>query len=54
MQATIDLDNNASARSAHRVLQSRVDRAKTGAHRYERRKVREFLRNAGLEDGSDR
>ena len=52
IQATFD--NNASARSAHRVLQSRVDRPKTGAHRYERRKVRESLRNGGFDDGFGR
>lgn len=40
-------EHSSTSRIAHRMFQSRFDAGKTPYHRYERRKVREYLRQGG-------
>jgi len=49
---TIGHGDGASAQIVHKVAQSQVHGSKVGAHRYERRKVRECLRQAKAEPDS--
>ena len=44
-----DYGDGASAQVVHKAVQSQVHGSKVGAHRYERRKVRECLRQAEAE-----
>ena len=41
------LETGAGSRCAHRSVQGRFESEKPQTHRYERRKVRQFLRHAG-------
>jgi hypothetical protein len=43
---TLHSGNSASAQAVHKAVQNRNFGRKSDTHRYERRKVREFLRHA--------
>jgi hypothetical protein len=45
--------NNTTSRLTHRVYQDRFFMQKTTSHRYERRKVREYLRQADSAAGDN-
>ena len=49
IHSTLHYGDSASAQVVHKVVQSQVHGSKVGAHRYERRKVRECLRQAEAE-----
>jgi len=55
VQISLNSADTLASRSAHRAFQSRTHGTKSEGHRYERRKVREYLRHSdvGAEDLPD-
>jgi len=51
IQATLCSGDAASAQAAHKAVLNHSHEDKAGTHRYERRKVREYLRRADAEKG---
>jgi hypothetical protein len=51
MKTSSNYGNASASRAEHKIFQNRWHGVKTGTHRQERRKVREYLRHAGSAAG---